>query len=84
MKTLEILAFVVIISGLVLAAIFGARIITANMAADTGSGEIDPIVEEKPTNIRAANPTPTSCTSTQNCGQESCAASRGGSCGCGG
>jgi len=35
-------------------------------------------------NIKRAEQTPTSCTPTQNCGRPSCAASRGGSCGCGG
>ncbi len=35
-------------------------------------------------NIKRAGQTPTSCTPTQNCGQPSCAAARGGSCGCGG
>ncbi len=35
------------------------------------------------TNIRRAEQTPTSCTPTQNCGRPTCAAARGGSCGCG-
>lgn len=36
-------------------------------------------------NIRSANPTPSSCTATQNCGSPTCAAAQGtGGCGCGG
>ena len=39
--------------------------------------------EELPSNIKKAEPTPSSCTPTQNCGSPTCAATRGGGCGCG-
>jgi len=36
-------------------------------------------------NIKSSQPTPSSCTPTQNCGSPTCGAARGtGSCGCGG
>jgi len=42
-------------------------------------------ITDSESNIKQAAPTPTSCTSTQNCGRSTCDAASGrGSCGCGG
>ncbi|MEE9323592.1 MAG: hypothetical protein V3U72_03530 [Candidatus Aenigmarchaeota archaeon] len=52
----------------------------AGNVVDTGDQPSQP----ENSNIRSAEPTPSSCTPTQNCGRSSCAAAKGGSCGCGG
>jgi hypothetical protein len=82
--TMETLALATIITGLFLAVVISATIMTnATDSPDTklSLGTQDTL--EKPNNIRSSAPTPSSCTATQNCGQQTCAASRGGSCGCG-